>query len=83
MSQSRKMSLLESLVNVAVGYGIACLSQTLIFPLFGIQCHLKDTLLIGACFTVISIIRSYILRRAFNYYHHIQEERRHGTIRFR
>ena len=66
MSQSRRWSFFESCVNVAVGYGVAVLAQIAIFPLFGIRVSLADNLLIGAWFTVISLARSYVVRRAFN-----------------
>lgn len=35
--QSRWMSLLESLTNIVVGYGIAVLTQIAVFPLFGLH----------------------------------------------
>jgi len=60
------MSLVESLVNVAIGYGVALLSQIIIFPFFGIHIPLLDNILIGFWFTVISIARSYVVRRWFN-----------------
>ena len=64
--QSKKMSLIESITNVIVGYSISVLAQILIFPMFGLSATIKENLLIGLCFTVISIARSYILRRIFN-----------------
>jgi hypothetical protein len=64
--QLKRHSLLESMVNVAVGYGVALLSQIIIFPLFGLNVSLRDNVLIGVFFTIISIIRSYLLRRLFN-----------------
>lgn len=64
--QLKRHSLLESMVNVAVGYGVALLSQIIIFPLFGINVSLRDNVLIGVFFTIISIVRSYLLRRIFN-----------------
>lgn len=72
MSQSRKHSILESLSNVALGYFIALAAQLMIFPLFGIYVSLQDNLLIGLLFTVVSIVRSYCLRRLFNRWHQIQ-----------
>lgn len=66
--QLKKHSFLESIINVAVGYGIALLSQIVVFPLFDIQCSLKQNIYIGLIFTVISIVRSYTLRRIFNFY---------------
>lgn len=59
------MSFAESCLNVAIGYAVAILSQLAIFPLFGIHIALSDNLLIGAFFTVISIGRSYAVRRYF------------------
>jgi hypothetical protein len=63
--QSRRMSLVESLVNVIAGYGLAVGAQLVIFPWFGLPARLNDALAMGAVFTGISIARSYILRRAF------------------
>ena len=64
--QSRKFSLIESITNVLVGYCVALLTQIMVFPLFGMAVTLGDNLKIGAIFTVVSIIRSYVLRRVFN-----------------
>lgn len=64
--QTKWHSFLESLTNVAIGYGVAVLSQILVFPMFDIHVPLSDNLLIGLWFTVISIVRSYVLRRWFN-----------------
>ena len=66
MSQSRLQSAIESTTNVAVGYAVAVISQLLIFPLFNIHVSLTDNLLIGGYFTLISLARSYALRRLFN-----------------
>lgn len=66
MTQSRTLSAIESVANVAVGYGVALASQLLIFPLFGIHIPFSSNLAIGAWFTVISLVRSYVIRRWFN-----------------
>lgn len=66
MSQSRKGSIAESLVNIAVGYAINLGAQGLIFPLFGIYIPLSSNIMIGLIFTVISLVRSYTIRRVFN-----------------
>lgn len=66
MSQTRTMSAVESVANVAVGYGIAVATQAAVFPMFGIHATTTDHLAIGAIFTVVSLVRSYILRRVFN-----------------
>ncbi len=64
--QSRKYSLIESISNVCIGYGVALLSQIIIFPFFDIQVSIKDNIYIGIWFTIISILRSFILSRVFN-----------------
>jgi len=66
MSQTRRMSAVEAVANVAVGYGVAVLAQLAIFPLFGIAVSIGDNLAIGAAFTVVSLARSYAVRRLFN-----------------
>ena len=65
MKQSRLMSLVEAVANVVVGYGVAVVTQILIFPVFGLQTTLAQNLKMGALFTGISIIRSFALRRLF------------------
>ena len=64
--QSRWMSLMEATTNIVVGYGLAVLTQMLVFPLFGLRVSLGENLGIGAAFTVVSLVRSFALRRAFN-----------------
>ncbi len=65
MKQSRTMSLVESVTNVIVGYGVAVVTQLLIFPIFGLHTTLAQNLKMGAVFTVVSILRSFLLRRLF------------------
>jgi len=66
MRQSRRMSLLEALTNVAIGYGVAVATQIAVFPLFGLEVSLSDNLAIGGLFTLVSIARSYAVRRLFD-----------------
>lgn len=63
--QRRWHSLIESVTNVLVGYFVAVASQIVVFPFFDIRIPIEDNLLIGCWFTVISICRSYIIRRWF------------------
>ena len=63
--QTRKASFAESLMNVAIGYGIALASQIIVFPMFGIHIPLSSNIGIGVIFTVVSIGRSFALRRLF------------------
>ena len=59
------MSLVEAVANVVVGYGVAVVTQNLIFPIFGLHTTLAQNLKLGAAFTVISIGRSFASRRVF------------------
>lgn len=65
MKQSRLMSLIEAITNVIVGYGVAVLTQILIFPVFGLHTTLAQNLQMGLIFTGVSICRSFLLRRLF------------------
>ncbi|MCE8512281.1 hypothetical protein KBY22_06225 [Ruegeria pomeroyi] len=59
------MSLVEAIANVVIGYGIAVVTQILIFPHFGLHTTLAQNLSMGGIFTVVSIARSFALRRLF------------------
>ena len=69
IGQSRRMSLVESVINVVVGFGVAVATQVIVFPWFGIHVPLTTNVIMAVPFTVISILRSYMLRRFFNWMH--------------
>lgn len=64
--QSRRWSLIESWANIGVGFAVNYTANLLIFPLFGMHISLSDNLVLGGIYTVISLVRSYSLRRGFN-----------------
>ena len=68
MKQSRRMSAVEAATNVLVGYGVAVGTQAAIFPLFGLTATLRQNMAMGAIFTIVSLVRSYALRRVFNHF---------------
>jgi hypothetical protein len=68
MTQSRRMSLIEAITNVAVGYSLAVATQIVVFPWFGLHPSLGENLTIGALFTGISLVRGYALRRLFEHW---------------
>jgi len=80
MKQSRLMSLMESLANVLVGYGVAVITQMVVFPLFGLAVTVTENLLVGFIFTAVSIVRSYALRRGFEALRVRQSARASSTI---
>jgi len=68
-SQTKAYSFIESIFNVLVGLGINVGLQTIVFPWFGIYIPFSDNLKIAGIFTVVSIARSFLLRRGFNWWH--------------
>lgn len=69
MSQSRKGSLIEALINTAIGFGINFTANLIILPLFGFtSLTVQTNLVIGVVYTLISVVRSYVVRRWFNAY---------------
>ena len=71
--QSKTMSFVESITNVAVGLVIALISQFAIFGALDIKVSLHQNLLICAFMTIVSIVRSYTLRRVFERIHAWQD----------
>ena len=69
MAQTRLGSLVESIANVVVGYRVAVGAQVAIFPLFGVHLPLQQNMAIGGLFAVVSLVRSYCLRRLFRRLH--------------
>ena len=65
MTQSRRMSFVEAVTNVIVGYALAVAAQIVVFPWFGLHLQLGENLMIGAVFVGISLLRGYALRRLF------------------
>ena len=63
------MSWAEAGINVTVGYGVALLAQMVVFPLMGLAVTLSQNLKIGVIFLTIGLVRSYLLRRMFNWMH--------------
>lgn len=69
MSQTRRQSLFEAVINVVVGFSINMLLNFTVFPLFGWHISLQQNIALGVIYTVVSILRSYGLRRLFNRLH--------------
>jgi hypothetical protein len=67
MAQTRLGSFAESWANIGVGFTINFTANWLILPLFGFHSlTLEKNFIIGLLYTLISLTRSYCLRRWFN-----------------
>ena len=65
--QTKLGSIAEAWANIAVGFTINFCANMLILPLFGFHnLSLSKNFVIGLLYTVISLVRSYVLRRWFN-----------------
>lgn len=62
------MSAIEASFNVLIGYLVSVLANILILPLFGYDVTVADSFAIGIAFTAVSLVRSYALRRIFNWF---------------
>lgn len=66
MSQTRLGSFIEAWANIVIGFSINWVANMLILPLFGFNIKPMAAFNMGLIFTVISLVRSYWLRRLFN-----------------
>ena len=64
--QRKKQSLIESLTSTMIGIIIGIVLNLTILPIFGYPVSVVDSLWISLIFTVISVVRSYAVRRIFN-----------------
>lgn len=64
--QKKLHSFIEALFNTVFGFGISMVANLIVLPWFGFKVSVHDAFNIGVIFTIISIIRSYVLRRLFN-----------------
>ncbi len=68
--QTVKGSMVESLLGTAIGFVISVLVwQFVVNPLWGLKTTFGDNIAITVLFTVVSVIRSFYVRRFFNLMH--------------
>lgn len=68
--QSHFASMVESVANVFVGFAINLTCQMLVYPVFGFHPSIWVQVKIGLIFTIVSVARSFGVRRFFNLLHH-------------
>ncbi len=73
MKQSKKHSLIETTISTAVGFIVSLIITHIVLPIFGFAVTHTQALWIVAIYTVASIARGYIIRRAFNAWHTIEQ----------
>lgn len=70
MQQTKLSSFIEALVNIVIGFTINYFVNLLVFPLFNMHISALDNFYMGLIYTLISVVRSYALRRWFNNHLH-------------
>jgi hypothetical protein len=74
---------MEVCTNVAVGFILALAIQGIVYPLYGIHTTVATDGTIAGIFTLASVVRSYLVRRAFETFtcrsiRHSPGERQHA-----
>ena len=73
--QTKRASLLEAASNILIGFWVSVGANMLVLPFFKNPGVFREAFIIGLIFTLISFVRSYLLRRLFNLFH-VRQNRR-------
>lgn len=66
MKQTKKQSLIEACINTFVGYVITLAFSPLVYWLCDVPMKYSQMSMVVLLFTILSVIRSYVIRRFFN-----------------
>lgn len=66
MRQTRWESFAETVFSTIVGFGISWVANMLVLPMFGFKINSAQAFWVGGIFTVIPVIRGFLIRRFFN-----------------
>lgn len=64
--QSKKLSLIESIVNVVSSFLMGVITQIIVFPFYGFKASVMANISLTLIFSLTGFIRSYTVRRIFN-----------------
>lgn len=67
VGQTPRGAIVEAWTNIAVGFTVNFCANFMLLPLVGVQIGAADNFMLGWCYTAISIVRSYLIRRFFNF----------------
>ena len=71
--QGKKGSLVESIIQVLSGWGVAIITQLIVYPLMGIEVSIVQNINLSLIFIVVGFIKQYYVRRLFEIYVNIKE----------
>lgn len=78
MTQTKLGSFYEALINVFIGFWINFFANLVILPLVGFHISIGQNFYIGLLYTIVSVARSYVIRRWFNANLHAAAQRMAG-----
>lgn len=64
--QSRLSSLVETVIGITIGFIVSLIITAWLLPAYGHPVSWTDNMQITGIYTVASIVRGYLVRRAFN-----------------
>lgn len=67
MTQTRRMSAVETIAGTAIRFTIATLANYFVLPLWGLHPSPTDSLSIALFYTALSLAQGYPIRRFFNW----------------
>jgi len=68
MTQTRRQSAIEAAANIVVGFAISMGTTLVVLPQFGFDVSTGQSFSITLIFTALSFVRTYGLRRFFNWF---------------
>ena len=71
--QGKKGSLVESIIQVVSGWGVAIITQLIVYPIMGIDVSIIQNINLSLIFIVVGFIKQYYVRRGFELYVKIKE----------
>lgn len=78
--QTRRQSLVEVTLSTLAGFGMAMGLQVFLAWAYGVQMTLQQNFEWTVWFTVLSLVRSYLFRRFFNWLHGKQNDTAQRTL---
>ena len=71
--QTKMQSLVEAITNIVVGFVLSVVVWQFLARYYGYDMPLSRNLEITCVFTVVSLVRSYFMRRGFNWLHRLNK----------
>lgn len=67
VGQTPRGAIIEAWTNIVIGFSVNYFANFALLPLVGVHVNAADNFMLGWCYTAISIVRGYVIRRFFNF----------------